>query len=452
MSQIEEIFEVVMKESQELMESNRDISPQEQVQSYAKLKKCAQAATEHRAVVDPRYRVKLAQKMDEILNYLVDHGNLSIRLQSRVYTPAIQGGRTWKNVELLKDKCLAGYLLAEHIGSKPVMFFASASEDYKYLEYLPNLELLGDEESEINEERYHEFLLENYKKMDILVLHGMYSTTMTFLDAYRRLRPEGKVYCGLDMNRHWMKNIVWDSPEVEKFASQCNMISTSCTTMRDLLNSMKNVPFYCHYISHGFYNSSQAQIVAKASEKEDIILTVGRIGSKEKNNYELLLGFMKIAEKIPTWKLKFVGAVEEEFSNTVKNIYKKIPELKERIILTGAIVDKQKLFTEYAKAKIFALNSVVEGGTPNSYAEAVVHGCMFITSDVDGANDMTANKTLGKIYKSGDFDGFVEELLNLTKSAYGENLEQHIEKTIDYGTRYFDWERNAKLISHGLFL
>jgi hypothetical protein len=49
----------------------------------------------------------------------------------------------------------------------------------------------------------------------------------------------------------------------------------------------------------------------------------------------------------------------------------------ERVAFTGAITDKAELYSEYAKAKIFALTSTLEGVTPNVYAEALFHGCMF---------------------------------------------------------------------------
>ncbi len=77
-----------------------------------------------------------------VLNKLVASNiNCNLRAQA-VVTPAVQGFRFWKDVELLNDKGLVGYFLADEINSQAFMAFCSKDINYTSKEFLPNLELV----------------------------------------------------------------------------------------------------------------------------------------------------------------------------------------------------------------------------------------------------------------------------------------------------------------------
>ncbi len=65
------------------------------------------------------------------------------------------------------------------------MMFCSKSENYIYNEVLLELELIYFEDGVSNDEQYEQYILNNYKKMDLLVIHGLYNHTIGFLDLYR---------------------------------------------------------------------------------------------------------------------------------------------------------------------------------------------------------------------------------------------------------------------------
>lgn len=239
---------------------------------------------------------------------------------------------------------------------------------------------------------------------------------------------------------------------INNFAKQCNIISTSSTWIRDKLNSNSNVPFLCRYLPNGYYNALNDDINVKYETKENTIITVGRIGSEQKNNIELMIAFAKIASYMPDWNLKFVGPVESEFEKDIQEYFDIRPDLKGRVIFTGEVGDKKELYEEYSKAKVFALTSVLEGGTPNVYAEALFHGCMFITSDIDAADDIINNGELGMKYKLGDVDELARVILQVCSNAEKESLFQsHITKAIKYANKKYDWKRNAKKLAYQLF-
>lgn len=395
--------------------------------------------------------------LDRLLNYVIDKVNLAhIKPNINVYTPESllvfewENSTTWSNNELMKGFNLIGYTLADAIKATPHIFLCPPDLDYPYAKQLPKLkfEYRKTEKHEEFINNYKEFLLQNYEKMDILVINGIYDFGIYLLDEYRKLRPDGKVYCALDMNSGWMQRIPWESPKIQNFANQCDVISTVCTHVRDLLNGNPKVNFTCRFFSNAFYNPNQIPANIDISKKENTILTVSRIGTYQKNNQEMLMGFAKIADKLPDWKLKLVGNIDDEFKPFMDKYFNEYPHLKEQVIFTGPIIDKQELYNEYARAKIFMLTSVYEGGAPNVYAEALYHGCKFFTSDIDAADDIINRGELGVKYKRGDIDELATKLFDLCSNFDNEKIEEHIEKSTVYYQSYYDWNRNAKKLAY----
>ena len=420
---------------------------------YDLLDDAAKVATTHIKEIDPELRVKICSKQDSVLERIIDvlPPFEQIDEQVKIFSPSLFEFKSWSNFQLMKDCGIAGYLLAKEIKAKPVMFFGTEGEEYPYLSILPGLELIYRNADEHPAVAYRTHLESFYNEMDILILYGLYTQSPGYLEAYRRVRPDGKVYCAIDMNTYWMKNIDWDSQEVQQFQHQCDVIATSCRLMRDILNRTTNVYFPCRWLPNGFYNPTGIKIKADPDYKENIILTVGRIGSPEKNNEELMVAFAKAADALPNWTLKIIGPVEDRLQPFLDWFFTTHPEMKDRVILTGAVVDKAKLYDEYAKAKIFVLSSRSESGTPNVYAEALVHGCMFISSDIDGADDITNYGELGIKYKRDSIQSLSYAMIKMCSGADKHAFQKHIPKALAYANKYYDWNRNAKKIAFMLF-
>ena len=442
-----------LSESEHYISQADNLQLETATELYDMFEVAAKVASDNINVIDPELRVKICDGKEAILDRIVDIGighstdlsNLSI------YTPAVQGYRRWANVELMKDKGLAGYTLAREIGAKAVMYYGTRPSDYPNLADIPEMLLLYSNDKAGNAEAYKKHLLESYSDMDVLILHGMYNETMGYLDAYRKLRPDGKVFCGLDMNSFWMRNIDWGSSSVREFSDQCDVIATSCRALRDALNRNPAVSFPCYWLPNGLFSLPGRKTLADPQRKENIILTVGRVGSAQKNNAELLVAFARVSDRLAGWKLHLVGSIEPEFKPLIEEFFKQRPDLKERVVFRGAIADKDALFKEYEKAKIFALTSKSEGGTPNVYAEALFHGCMFVTSDIDAADEITNFGDLGIKYKLGDIDVLSAALVELCKNADKRAFQNHIPKALAYANKYYDWNRNAKKLAYMLF-
>jgi len=420
---------------------------------YDLMDNAAQVATLHIKEIDPELRVVLCDRLDNVLDRIIDvlPPFENVGEQIGVFSPSLELYRNWYNFQLMKDCGLVGYLLAKEINAKPVMLFGTEGEDYPYLSLLPGLELLYRDNQDETSKDHFAHLEANHTDMDVLILYGMYKQSTGYLEAYRLLRPDGKVYCGLDMNTFWFKHIDWDEGPVRLFAEHCDIIATSCRTMRDDLNRFPKFNFPCRWIANGFYNPTGINIKADAAYKENVILTVGRIGDGQKNNEELMKGFAAASDALPDWSLRLVGPVDPQIQPFIEWYFNEYPHLKERVIFTGAISDKTELYDEYAKAKVFTLSSRTESGTPNVYAEALFHGCKFVTSDIDGADDVTNYDQLGEVYTRGDIKGLSDALVKVCSDADIKAFQLHIPKALTYADKYYDWIRNSKKIAYMLF-
>jgi glycosyltransferase involved in cell wall biosynthesis len=136
-------------------------------------------------------------------------------------------------------------------------------------------------------------------------------------------------------------------------------------------------------------------------EKENIIITVGRLGAYPKNT-EMLL---KAAERLEfkNWKIVFIGPIEKtenDFQKTIDGFYLSNPNLTDRVFFTGPIYNKEELWEWYNKAKIFVLTSIYES-FGIVLTEALFFKNYIISTDVGSASDLI-KMGYGKIIPQND--------------------------------------------------
>lgn len=300
----------------------------------------------------------------------------------------------WNNQQITKNCGLVPYLFHKLWGWHAVMV-GKDNGPYPALADVPGLELVALPTAGAT----MDYLVEHVGEIDVLVLHGVFPINITLAARYRALRPDGKIYLEADANRFYEERIPM-TQELEEMLLSCDVVGASCRRIQRWLSA--KWPCRVDYVPNGFYDLKGAYKMPDFTVKEDVILTVARLGSPEKRTEDLMLAFAQIAEAFPAWTLRLVGGVDERFRPFVDAYFEKFPELRDRVVFTGAITDKAQLLAEYRRAKIFALMSSSEGGTPNVIAEALYGGCYMVTSEVDGADDIIAGGACGQKYPVAD--------------------------------------------------
>ena len=157
----------------------------------------------------------------------------------------------------------------------------------------------------------------------------------------------------------------------------------------------------------------------------------------QKGTHVLLEAFALIAKELPDWELHLAGSVAKEFESVIASYWKRFPELKGRVRFLGHISDRDTLYQEYQKAKIFALPSTFEGGA-NVIAEALYAGNAIAVTKIDEYGDATDYERCGLASDIGDISGFAENLRNLCRS---EHLEEMCRHAYEYAKSNYDMEK-----------
>jgi glycosyltransferase involved in cell wall biosynthesis len=251
------------------------------------------------------------------------------------------------------------------------------------------------------------FLLWHRSKFDIMQTYHFQFRSLLWLYFFKLFTRKRKTYLKLDANADTLRK-----SESGKFADinkkllkHVNLMSVESRLLQRQLEEKWNVDLLL--VPNGFYKPETPFI--QYENKKNIILTVGRIGSPEKCNRQLIEAFGEISFLFPAWILELTGPVEPDFQTEIADFFEQYPNLKDRIIFTGAIADRNELFKKYNEAKIFCLPSIREG-FPLAMVEAASAGCYLISSDFASAYDITDNEKFGTIFPAGKFKNLREQL------------------------------------------
>ncbi|MFL0266761.1 glycosyltransferase family 4 protein [Candidatus Clostridium radicumherbarum] len=330
------------------------------------------------------------------------------------------------------------------VGLIPIVFQNSLDYNCSFL-----CNWIKDPKNEVIKNNMQVILIDNeetivraLKNTDILMLYGIYDYNLEIITKYKIIKPEGKIYLKLDMNIHWLKNIQMNDNLIESLKS-CTLITVECRSLEKYIE--KHWPVKVEYIPNGYYDFSDSTI--NYEDKENTIITVGRLGSHGKATEVLLKAFKLAAARLTDWKLKLVGGIEDSFKPFIEELFKNDPQLKDRIIFTGKIDDRKLLEEEYKKSKVFCLTSRYEG-FPNVFPESAVKGCYIISSDIDPAYDITNNKKYGSLFPIDDFEDLSKVLINVCSNE--ELLKQTSSDIQKYTKENFNWVSLCERIEYYL--
>ena len=217
------------------------------------------------------------------------------------------------------------------------------------------------------------------------------------------------------------------------FFKKLNLMSIECIKYYNIIKNYPKIQGKIIYLPNGVDDNYIKKFNLKRLayvEKENIILTVGRIGTWAKNN-EILLDAISKIKDLKNWKVFLIGPIKDEFKKYIKEYFEKYPFLKQKVIFTGNIEDRKVLFEYLQKSKIFCLTSLWEG-FPHVFPEAGYFGNFIISSDLPPAIDITNNDKFGKIFKRGNSNELAKVLENLieNESIIEYNCEQ-IQKFVE---------------------
>lgn len=342
------------------------------------------------------------------------------------------------NVHLIKDIGMIGYFFHKKYAYHAIVA-CSRNGEYPYLDScVPGLELdflehypyLLNDSQILSGEVY---LIRHAASIDVLQLLGLGYRTFQWIALYKYLNPAGKVYLKLDAS---VTNTPLSLPEpLFEVLKLCEIISVESKIIWQKLNEVW--PVKVEYIPNGYFRLLDDDLFVNYAAKQNIILSVGRIGIPEKANDVLLTTFASIASSLPNWKLVMVGPIEDSFKPFLGRFFNEHPELADRVILLGNIADRTRIEGLYREAKIFCLPSRKEG-FPLAGVEALREGCCLVLTSFQSAYDLTNDGEFGPVVPIDDTQSLQAALLAACTNEL--RLKEICYKSQLYARDNFNWD------------
>ena len=300
------------------------------------------------------------------------------------------------------------------------------------------------------------YLFNHSKSIAVLNLFHFKKDHILYLLIYKLVNPKGKAYIKLDMDILFFKNynaFLFSNYRIKNLILKAltswifkltDLFSVETDQAKDyLLNVYPELHNKLICIPNGVDNLYlDKEIPIKAfQEKENIILTVGRIGTEQKNT-ELLLDALKITD-LKDWKVYILGPNEESFKKYIADFYKEYPQLENKVIFTGNITDRKELFDWYNRSKIFCLSSRYEG-FPIAFPEALYFGNYLISSPVSSAEHITSKGKYGTVAKA-DAHEFSKAIQNSIEPGFLSS--QRYEEIRRFSKDNFTWPGIVKKLA-----
>lgn len=279
------------------------------------------------------------------------------------------------------------------------------------------------------------YVVKHARKIDVLNLYHPTISNFVTLWIYKMLNRYGIAYIKLDIdfnNMFFFENTEkWKLKILSILQRPIDIISAESDIMCERYNNLfKKLKIF--KVSDGFYEYSKNI----ENKKENILLTVARIGTEQKATDVLLEAFANTAE-LHNWNLRLVGEVDNCFEDYIIKYYEKYPKLRDRVYFCGKITNKSELDEEYEKASIFILPSRWES-FGLVLAEALAKGCYLIISDmIPPGKELTCNQKFGCIVPVNDCTKLAYAIVDCIKAVSKYDYKNDIIKF----SRKFEWKK-----------
>jgi len=347
------------------------------------------------------------------------------------------------SVHLFKDVGQIPFQMQRHFGYDAEIVCRRNEEKYLYLEdVLLGLKIV------FHDGHPYRYLLKQASSIDVLMLFHVSTETIYRGLLYKALNPSGRLYVKTDMSGESIRYSQWGERNFitqtkrmllfSRFVKQVDIVSFE--TERSYRGVDNISPEKKLLLPNGFdpdfidwYGVRRRQF----TEKENIILLVGRHGDYAKNT-ELMLDALELMGDIGDWQVWFVGQMTAEFEKRRDSFLQKHPQLTGRLVFTGRIDDKRELFELYSRARLLCLTSRWESWGMVC-VEAMAFGCVPVMSPVSSANDLTGNGGSGVVIDSHDARDWAAGLRELTNSPG--KLEKFSLAAAERFRNSFDWRK-----------
>ena len=300
-------------------------------------------------------------------------------------------------------------------------------------------------------------LLLNSGKMDILNTFHLTWSSLFFTFLYKSINRSGFTYikldtCAIDGINQWEK----DYSDIESNKSSSRTLKGKIKSWIARKYFIRRVDLFSIEDDHSkdlfeakyafmkgklitVYNGHTSDLpgssgTCRLEDKEDIILTAGRLGTYQKATETILDAFSKIAP-VTKYNLHLAGTVEPEFQDQIVKYLGPGKDLNDRVIFHGPL-KRDELYRLYSRAKIFCLPSRHEG-MAIVFPEAMFYKDVIVTTNSGSLKPLIDKFHFGLIINKDNPEELAEALLKLIKDD--DLMQQMARNAYDTALTLLSW-------------
>lgn len=308
------------------------------------------------------------------------------------------------------------------------------------------------------------YLLRNSRKIDILNTFHLTWSSLLFVFIYKVINRNGFAYIKLD-NCAFSGIYSWGI-DVEKqgsvhirdvdfkqrlkscigrrfFIKKADLWSIEDEYSKDLLESKYSF-FKGKLIT--VYNGHTSDLpgaisICNIADKEDIIMTAGRLGTFQKATDVMLDAFKTVAAQ-STYNLHLAGPIEPSFQSYIEKFRQANSSLSSRVFFHGPL-DREELQRLYCRSKLFCLPSRYEG-MAIVFPEAMYYMNAVITTGNVSLKPLIDKFGIGLVVKKDNPEDLAEALLRLINEK--EEREQMAHRAYEISSTILNWNNIIKAL------
>lgn len=249
------------------------------------------------------------------------------------------------------------------------------------------------------------YILQHGLEYDVFMFFNYGSVIWKLAKLCKKVNPNVVVYSKLDMGIggfvHFCNNKFGSSVKnwFEKVKSR--YVDFFTVETKAYFDELKQTSIFRNrigYLPNGVSLLNIDMDNIESNKKENIIITIGRLGDYSKHT-ELLVDAIQLLPKklLENWKFYFVGPSTTDFYNYVIRLKRMDEMFNKNIILTGEITNRDQLYSLCKKSKIICMPSRSEGACI-AVIEAMYFGAYPVITNYSAfALDTTDYGQLGTI-------------------------------------------------------
>lgn len=297
---------------------------------------------------------------------------------------------------------------------------------------------------------YMKYLYQHSRHIDLLMCFHWRFETWAVILLHRLFNKKGKLYVKLDTGTgiEWelsRRNFISRKVRCLVYGVCLRRVDVlSCETSLAYQNLCKNKDFGALLKSKLVMQPNAFDEVRLGTlgitertylQKENLMITVGRLGTRQKNTEMQLQALADVDLK--GWHFCFIGPIEKEFEPVIAEFFNRHPEKRECVEFIGPLYDKKALWEYYNRAKVFVCASRWES-SGIVLNEAKRFRNYIISTRVGEAEDLIGRERYGTFVKQED----VAELSSLLMQIV--SGERFIDVYQGYDTKELSYQERLK--------